>query len=105
MKNKKNRVFAIWNSIMNIPRFMQKDGTTPEEPEEAVVDDGPILVARRTPVGLGLVDERSAEILSGIEAGADVIVLGQAHLRDGARVRPPRPGDEDEDVAAAEDDE
>ena len=72
-----------------------------DEPEEAEVDDGPALVARRTPVRLGLVDEHSAEILAGLEAGAEVIVLGQAHLRDGARVRPPRT--DDEDVAAAED--
>jgi membrane fusion protein (multidrug efflux system) len=53
------------------------------EPEET----GPKLVATRTPVEIGLVDEASVEVVGGLEAGAAVITVGQSHLRDGARIR------------------
>lgn len=58
-----------------------------EAEEEAA--DAPKWVAERVPVKLGLVDEINAEILEGVEGGENVIVLGQSHLRDGARIRTP----------------
>lgn len=63
-------------------------GAAPAAQEEAE-DEGPRFIARRTPVELGLVDEQHAEIRSGLEGGEDVVVLGQSHLKDGARVRTP----------------
>jgi len=53
----------------------------PEEPK------GPRYVAERVSISVGLVDEAHAEIREGLDGGESVIVLGQNHLRDGARVR------------------
>lgn len=67
-------------------------GGAPEKPpeaEEAEEPSGPKFVARRSPVKLGLVDDVSAEIIGGLESGELAIVVGQSHLRDGARVRTP----------------
>lgn len=60
-----------------------------EEPEPEVLLPGPYRVARRVPVTLGLSDEDNVEVLGGVALGDEVIVTGQASLRDGARVRYP----------------
>ncbi len=51
---------------------------------DASGSDGPR--ARRTRVELGLVDDVNAEILRGIEVGAEIVESGQAGLKDGALV-------------------
>lgn len=52
-------------------------------------DDLPDFVAERVPLELGLLDDRSAEIEGGLDAGDAVIVVGQSALRDGASVLTP----------------
>lgn len=46
-------------------------------------------VARRVELELGLTDAVTAEVMSGLTVGDQLIVVGQANLRDGARVRVP----------------
>jgi hypothetical protein len=43
--------------------------------------------ASQRPVQIGITDITSAEILSGLAAGEQVIVVGQTGLRDGAAIR------------------
>jgi membrane fusion protein (multidrug efflux system) len=45
-----------------------------------VVDGG---VAERRDVQIGLTDEQSAEVLSGVAAGESVVIVGAQGLRDG----------------------
>lgn len=78
--------------------------------EEAAEDVG--HVARRTPVDLGLLDNEVAEITSGLDEGDQVIVVGQSHLRDGAKVRDVNepaddeaPSEDDKAEAAADEDD
>ncbi|MFT4628764.1 MAG: membrane fusion protein (multidrug efflux system) [Myxococcota bacterium] len=77
-----------------------------EEAEDADADaaEEEVLVARRQSVRLGLIDDESAQVLEGVEDGASVIVVGQAHLRDGARVRHPRTDAEPEGADVADGD-
>ncbi len=56
------------------------------------VMDGEEGVARRRAVEIGMMDEERAEVLAGLEEGEAVVVLGQSHLRDGARIRAAGPG-------------
>jgi len=67
----------------------------PEEPKEEAKpeDTGPRLVAERVAVKLGLVDAKTAEIIEGLGEGDKIVVVGQANLKDGARVRPPKPAE------------
>lgn len=58
-----------------------------DEEEEVKEEDLDPHVAERVAVNLGLVDDNFAEILEGVELGDQLIVVGQSHLRDGARVR------------------
>ena len=62
---------------------------TADEAEEAEEEEeeGDKLVASRTLVDLGLVDDDFVEIVEGLAAGEQVITVGQSHLRDGARIR------------------
>ncbi|MBT3224062.1 MAG: hypothetical protein HN348_33760 [Proteobacteria bacterium] len=60
---------------------------TTEAPEEPEDDDEEKWVAKRIPIDRGLVDSDFVEILDGLTAGEQVIVVGQSNLRDGARVR------------------
>lgn len=70
-------------------------GGEAQAPEEGKKEDGgPALVATRTRVELALVDERWAEVKSGLSQGDQVVVVGQSNLRDGARVRDARPSGE-----------
>lgn len=62
-------------------------GDEGEEEEDAPKIPGPYRIARKVPVKLGFEDEENAEILEGLSAGDEVVVVGQANLRDGARVR------------------
>lgn len=69
-------------------------GGAPEEEQDKepeAEDTGPKLVAERVPVKLGLVDVEQAEVLEGVGEGDLVVVIGQANLKDGARVREPKP--------------
>ena len=52
----------------------------------AVVGEGEAAKAERRAVELGFTEEDQAEVLSGVEAGERVIVVGQSTLRDGSRV-------------------
>jgi RND family efflux transporter MFP subunit len=63
------------------------EGDKGAEEEKEVELPGPYRVARKVPVELGLSDEDTTEILSGLNPGDEVVVVGQANLRDGARVR------------------
>jgi membrane fusion protein (multidrug efflux system) len=68
-----------------------------EEEEEEIELPGPYRIARKAELELGFVDEDHVEIVSGLDAGQEVVVTGHAALRDGARVRfpeDPRLGDE-----------
>jgi len=58
-----------------------KDDEKPDEVEP------PTHTAVRRPVELGLVDEVSVQITSGLDEGDPIITLGHTHLRDGAKVR------------------
>jgi membrane fusion protein, multidrug efflux system len=69
-----------------------------EKPEEI---PGPKRKAVRVPVEVGYEDGEVAEVLSGLAAGEQVVTVGNAALRDGARVRLPG----DPTVAAAPADE
>ena len=56
----------------------------------------PKKIAERVSVELGLMDDKVAEILSGIEEGDPIVVIGQSNLKDGASIRtremlPPEP--------------
>jgi membrane fusion protein (multidrug efflux system) len=63
------------------------EGGEGAEEEKEVELPGPYRVARKVPVELGLSDEDTTEIVSGLNPGDEVVVVGQANLRDGARVR------------------
>jgi multidrug efflux pump subunit AcrA (membrane-fusion protein) len=63
------------------------DGGEGAEEEKEVELPGPYRVARKVPVELGLSDEDTTEIVSGLNPGDEVVIVGQANLRDGARVR------------------
>jgi RND family efflux transporter MFP subunit len=65
-------------------RPCRKTGGTCYEGTAWVVRDGR---AARRDVTLGLRDVRQVEILAGLDAGEQVVVLGGKGLRDGARVR------------------
>lgn len=71
-----------------------EDEDTGDADAEPVADEdtdgdteGPQFVAERVVVELGLVDEISAEILTGIETGDPIVTVGQTNLRDGAPIR------------------
>jgi membrane fusion protein (multidrug efflux system) len=58
--------------------------------DEAAVEEAPKplgRVAKRVLVKLGLTDATTAEVLEGLVAGDDVVLVGQANLKDGALVR------------------
>lgn len=61
--------------------------TDAEEEEAEKEEDLDPHIAERVPVNLGLVDDHFAEVLEGVKVGDQLIVVGQSHLRDGARVR------------------
>lgn len=75
------------------------DGAAEDDAEDAEADAkdaapaGPKRVARAVPVQLGLLDVDLAEITSGLSAGDAVVVVGQAHLKDGSAVREPNAAD------------
>jgi len=57
--------------------------------EEEIKDTWPRKMAQRVGIELGLADNRSAQIVSGLEEGALVVVVGQSNLLDGASIRTP----------------
>lgn len=67
---------------LQIPRSALLDGDGP--PRVFVVTDGS---ARERVVELGLSNGASIEVLTGVEAGESVVVIGQGALKDGAAVR------------------
>jgi len=58
--------------------------------DEAKADDkkpkGPVFVAKRRTLKLGYVTGSEAEVVEGLKAGDQVVTIGKAALRDGARV-------------------
>jgi multidrug efflux pump subunit AcrA (membrane-fusion protein) len=76
--------FAGWFGGGEEPEADDDDAPAPE-------DEGPAEVAERVDVGVGLADALTAEILSGVSEGDRIVVVGQATLKDGARVREPKP--------------
>ncbi|MEE2751261.1 MAG: hypothetical protein VX519_07515, partial [Myxococcota bacterium] len=60
-----------------------KGGGDSEEPDYP----GPRRIAHVVELELGYVDEDLVEIVSGLEIGDEVVVLGNTGLRDGSRVR------------------
>jgi membrane fusion protein (multidrug efflux system) len=64
-------------------------------PKEAVVQQGNNQVvfvndsgrASQRPVQLGITDDKSSEIVSGLNPGEQVVVVGQTGLRDGVPIR------------------
>jgi multidrug efflux pump subunit AcrA (membrane-fusion protein) len=71
-----------------------------EDAEEAPEDAGPRLVAERVPIKIGLADTVQVEIVDGLAQGDAVVVVGQANLKDGGRVRLPKVGGEAESDGA-----
>ncbi len=61
-----------------------EDGEAADESEEP---GEPGFIAERQSLEIGLLDEDGAEVLDGVEKGAEVVVVGQANLKDGARIR------------------
>jgi len=55
-----------------------------EEPHVFVIEQGK---ARKQPVELGYQDETRAEVVSGLDAGQWVVLVGQSTLKDGSPVR------------------
>lgn len=60
-----------------------------EEKDEPPAPTGPVLVARRVEVRVGLQSQGTAEITEGVEPGDRIVVVGQTALKDGAKVREP----------------
>ncbi len=71
----------------------EEEPAEPAEEDEAakpVVDEGPIFLADRVEVKVGLQNSGQAEILTGVAEGDRIVVVGQTTLKDGARVREPK---------------
>jgi membrane fusion protein (multidrug efflux system) len=76
-----------------------------DEDDDASELDIPKKSAKRMSIELGLVDDTSAEVLSGIAQGDLIVVIGQSNLKDGASIRTPEMLKEAEEKAAAEKDD
>ena len=77
--------------------FWEQEAEVREERDEEEDDDGPRMIAERVRVELGLQDPRFIEISEGLQEGDQLIVVGQANLQDGGRVRTARVEDESAD--------
>jgi multidrug efflux pump subunit AcrA (membrane-fusion protein) len=66
-----------------------KRGEEDESEDEAEDEAAEKWIAERCPIERGAVDTESVQILSGVDVGDSIIVVGQSNLRDGARVRTP----------------
>jgi membrane fusion protein (multidrug efflux system) len=62
--------------------------TDPEETEEEEAE-WPKMAAERVAVELGLMDDQLAEVITGVELGESIVVIGQSNLMDGALIRTP----------------
>ena len=85
-----------------VERETEPDTGEDEEVADADADSdteptGPKYEAERVSIETGLIDATWAEITTGIDAGDQVVVIGQSNLRDGAPIRTP-------DMAAAQTD-
>lgn len=88
------------NDVLVVPRnaLIWEDGRplvfVLGEPEAIDTDAPPpppnAKMAKRTLVELGLLDDDHAQITKGLDEGDEVIVIGQATLKDGAYVRVPQ---------------
>ena len=58
-----------------------------DEDEDVVKDTWPRMSAKRVSIDVGLVDKQSAQILSGVDEGSIIVVVGQDNLIDGASIR------------------
>jgi membrane fusion protein (multidrug efflux system) len=77
------------------PPSAEKDKDDTEE------DKKPQKVAERVSVELGLMDDKLAQILSGVEEGDVILVIGQSSLRDGARIQTPEMAQAEKEAEAA----
>ena len=77
------------------PPSAEKDKDDTEE------DEKPQKVAERVSVELGLMDDKLAQILSGVEEGDVILVIGQSSLRDGALVQTPEMAQAEKEAEAA----
>ena len=57
------------------------------EDVEATDEEEAHQVVRRMALSLGVSDTENVQIIEGLVGGEDVVIVGQHHLRDGARVR------------------
>ena len=82
------------------------DDKDDDEDKDVVKDTWPRMSAKRVGIEIGLVDKQSAQILSGVEEGAMIVVVGQENLMDGASIRTPEMIEEakKKDAEAAEKD-
>ena len=71
------------------------------EGDEASEEPPQAYVSERVRLKLGLVDDTLAEVTEGVEIGDQVVVVGQANLRDGAAVKTPAMIAEEEKSKAA----
>ena len=73
---------------------------------EGEAEDEEKWIAQRSPIERGVTDTEFVQILSGVEVGDAIIVVGQSNLRDGTRVRTPEmtvaDGEKDEPADDAE---
>lgn len=76
-------VHDVREEVLTVPR----QALLAEDQDAAVYQIDSDGVARRQPVSLGYVSGGVAEIRDGLEAGAVVVTLGQAGVRDGTKVQ------------------
>lgn len=76
-------VHDVREEVLTVPR----QALLAEDQDAAVYQIDSDGVARRQPVSLGYVSGGVAEIREGLEAGAVVVTLGQAGVRDGTKVQ------------------
>ena len=62
-----------------------------DEKSDEEEDSGPKFVAERRFIELGLKDVELAEVTTGLAKGDKVVTIGHTSLRDGARIREPKP--------------
>lgn len=70
--------------------FKGADAEEEEDDDEDEDDEAEKWIAERCPIERGITDTESVQILSGVEVGDSIIVVGQSNLRDGTRVRTPQ---------------
>jgi macrolide-specific efflux system membrane fusion protein len=81
-----NIVTAARNSVIVVPKDALSAATPNSEATVMVIDENNQV--RKTPVRVGLIGDRTAEISGGLSEGQVVVVGNVAQLADGDRVAP-----------------